>query len=187
MRFPLRARYSPGNTDCNSSMVRAFSRINAAFVSFIGSNAADTPVMNKHSTTKNLNPTESLVGPIGNIASSDESLMGWDLQLGSLKYPETQCSNIPETFSLLRQATSVYDQSIRSLSIASQSYAARGCVIGTPLQAFNGLNSRPLDSITFRTENISANAAVNGAHEIHVSLVSQMLVQVREGNITVLD
>ena len=40
-----------GNSDMSISLVRAFSRLNALFISFQGSSAADTPAANKQTTT----------------------------------------------------------------------------------------------------------------------------------------
>jgi hypothetical protein len=53
-----------GNSDLSISLVRAFSRLNALFISFQGSDAADTPPANKQHTRSFLNPSSFIVGGV---------------------------------------------------------------------------------------------------------------------------
>ena len=69
-----------GNSEVNVSMVRAFSRLNAAFVSFTGSQAGDTPPAHKQQVVSYLNPSAIIVG---GGETHDEHQMSWDMQLGS--------------------------------------------------------------------------------------------------------
>ena len=92
-----------GNAEMSISLVRAFSRLNALFIHFQGSSAADTPPDNKQTTTSFLCPSAFAVGGVVNgVATHDEALLSWSMQLGSLLFPESPCTSIPETFSLLR-------------------------------------------------------------------------------------
>ena len=116
--------------------------------------------------------------------------MEWDAQIGSLKYPESPATSIPETFSLLRQAVAIHDESIRTLNITPQSYLGTNFVIGVPLQtvpggAFTGLNTRSGDLLTFRAKNVSQDAYNPG--RIFVSMISEQLIEIREGSVAVLD
>ncbi len=178
-----------GNSEMNVSLVRAFSRLNALFVSFAGSSAADTPAANKHQVVSFLNPSAFNVGGGG---THDEALLSWDVQLGSLKFPESPATSIPETFSLLRQATAIHDESIRTLNITPQSYSTNGYVIGVPLQngpgaPFSGLNTRSGDLISIRAKNLATDNTVNAAGRIYVTMITEQLVEIREGSVAVLD
>ena len=111
---------------------------------------------------------------------------------GSLKYPESSCTSIPETFSLLRQATSIYDESIRTLNISSQTYAANSFVIGVPMQtvpgaAFSGLNTRAGDLIFVRCKGMAVDNTINAAGRVYVTLISEQICEIREGSVAVLD
>ena len=114
------------------------------------------------------------------------------MQLGSLKYPQTPCSSLGESFSLLRQATNVYDESIRCLSCTTQSYGPLGFVIGVPMQSvpgapFSRISTRAGDLLTFRPKKISADNTVNGAGRIYIYLLAEQLVEVCEGSVSMLD
>ena len=181
-----------GNTEMSTSLVRAFSRLNAIFISFQGSSAADIPAANKHTTTSFLCPSAFVVGGVVNgVPTHDEALLSFDVQFGSLKFPEFSCTSIPETFSFLRQATSIYDESIRTLNISSQSYAANSFVIGVPMQtvpgaAFSGLSTRSGDLISVRCKNMATDNTINAAGRVYVTLISEQIVEIREGSVAVL-
>jgi hypothetical protein len=174
------------SAEVNVSMVRAFSRLNALFVSFTAHNgqAADLT----HQAVSFINPAV-FVGDAGG-QYHQESTLEWDAQIGSLKYPESPATSIPETFSLLRQAVAIHDESIRTLNITPQSYSGTNFVIGVPLQnvpggAFTGLNTRSGDLLTFRAKNVAQTAYNPG--RIFVSMISEQLIEIREGSVAVLD
>ena len=109
----------PKFTEMNISLTRAYSRLNGLFISFQG--GAGAPAANTHQTTSFLNPSQFVVGGVvGGVATHDEAIMQWDVQIRASKWPESPATSIPETFSLLRQATDVYDSSVRTLSITPQ-------------------------------------------------------------------
>ena len=131
-------------------------------------------------------------GVVGGVQTHDEALMSWDVQIGSLKFPESPATSIPETFSLLRQATAIHDESIRTLNITPQSYAAQSFVIGVPLQsvagaAFSGLSTRSGDLLSVRCKNLATDNTINGASRIYVTMISEQLIEIREGSTSVLD
>ena len=122
----------------------------------------------------------------------DEALLNWDVQIGTMKWPESPATSIPETFSLLRQATAIYDQSLQTVNITPQAYANNSYIIGvglqtTPAGAFSGLNTRAGDLLTIRAKNLATDAAVNAASRVYVTLLHEAIVEVREGSVSVLD
>ena len=129
---------------------------------------------------------------MGGVTTHDESTMSWDVQIGSLKWPESPATSMPETFSLLRQATSIYDESTRTLNISAQTYAANGFVIGVPLQnvpgaAFSGQNTRAGDLLSVRCKGLSVDNTINAPGRIYVTMLSEQLIEIREGSASVLD
>ena len=183
----------PGASEMSISLTRAYSRLNALFISFQGSDAANTPPAHKHQTTSFLNPSAYVVGGVVNGQQTrDEALLSLEAQIGSLKFPETAASSMPEMFSLLRQTVGVYDQSIQTLNISPQSYQTLSFVAGIPLQsvpgaAFSGLNTRSGDLLSVRCKHMSADNTVNGAGKCYVTLLNEQILEIREGSVSVLD
>ena len=182
-----------GNSEMSISLVRAFSRLNALFITFQGSSDASTPPGNKHTTTSFLCPSAFIVGGVVNgVQTHSEATLQHEVQLGSLKFPESPCTSLPESFSLLRQATSVYDESIRTLNISPQTYAGNSFVLGVPMQtvpgaAFSGLSTRSGDLISVRCKNMATDNTINAAGPVYVTLISEQIVEIREGSVSVLD
>jgi hypothetical protein len=146
-----------------------------------------------HTTTSFLNPTAYTVGGVVNgVTTHDESTMSWDVQIGSLKFPESPATSIPETFSLLRQCVGCYDESIRTLNLTSQGFGSNSFVIGGPLMvapghSFSGLNSRSGELITVRVKGMNNNPQVNGAGKCHVCIINEAFLEIREGSCVLLD
>jgi len=185
-----------GNTEMDVSLVRAFSRLNALFITWQGSKAADTPPANKHDAVSFLNPGQFVIGgtTAAGVVCHDENKMSWDVQIGSLKWPETPCSSIPESFSLLRQACAIHDESLRTLNITPQSFASTGFCVGVPLStspgaAFSGLNTRAGDLLTVRAKGMQADNTINGAGggRCYITMLHDTIVELRENSVSVLD
>ena len=99
---------------------------------------------------------------------------------------------IPRNDVFLRQATNIYDESIRCLAMTPQSYQTLGFCIGVPLQSvrgapFSGVSTRAGDLLTFRAKNLSPDNTTNGAGRVFVCLIVEQLVECREGSISILD
>ena len=185
-----------GSSEMDVSLVRAFSRLNALFITWQGSSAGDTPPANKHDGVSFLNPALFVVGGTtgAGVVCHDESKMSWDVQIGSLKWPETPCSSIPESFSLLRQACAVHDESLRTLSITPNSYKTTGFVVGVPLStspgaAFTGLNTRAGDLLTVRARGMQPDNTINGASggRCYITMLHDVVIELREGSVSILD
>ena len=184
----------PANsTEMSISLVRAYSRLNGLFITFQGGSDASTPAANKHQCTSFLCPSAfSVGGVVGGVVTHDESLLSWDVQIGSMKWPESPATSIPETFSLLRQATAIYDQSLQTLNITPQEFANMKYIIGvglqtTPSAAFSGLNTRAGDLMTIRAKILAVDASVNAPGRCYVTLLHETICEIREGSVSVLD
>jgi hypothetical protein len=184
------AQAVPVGTSLSMSAVRAQSRINAMFVTFRGAETyvdsdGNTQPVNanyNHECTSFLNP---------GLTDMNGSLMEWQLQIGSKKFPDSPATSLPETFSLLRQAVGVYDSDIRSLNMTLQSYSDVGFVIGVPLQTQagvfgSGYSTRSGDLLTFSAKNLGT-AFGRGAGHVYLHVLCEQLVEIREGGVSILD
>ena len=185
------------NTEVQVSLVRALSRLAGLFVSFVGpatyvdGNGAtqNTNTLQTHLHKSFLNPTATITGVPANAA--DEALLSWQVQIGPKNYPEASpSSNLAETFSLLRQAVGVYDESIRTTSIHEGGYRLNQFVIGVPMQIvvgqpFSSVNTRSGDLLTVKVNNL--NGDVRQAGRIFVHMVAETIVELRESGVQVLD
>ena len=184
-----------GNTEAQVSLVRALSRLAGVFVSFVGpptytdGNGVQqiTPVDQSHVHKSFLNPSQYITGIDG---AADESLLNWQIQIGSKSYPEASpCSNLAESFSLLRQATGIYDGSLRTTSINEAGYRLNQFVIGVPLQIvqapFSSVNTRSGDLLTIKVGGM--NGDIRQAGRMFVNMISEQIIELRESGVTVLD
>ena len=93
--------------------------------------------------------------------------------------------------SLLRQATHIYDESLRTLSITPQSFANNSFVIGVGLQtsnsAFSGYNTRSGDLLSVRCKALATDATVNAPAKVYVTMIHEAICEIREGSVAVLD
>jgi len=186
----------PGSAEHQMSLVRALSRLAGVFVSFAGpqtyldANGAtqQASATQKHLHKSFLNPTQYVTGvPVG---AADESLLHWQVSIGPKSYPESSpSSNLAETFSLLRQALGIYDESIRTTSITDGNYRLNQFCIGVPLQIvdapFSSVSTRSGDLLTVKLSNMDTGARQAG--RIFVHMIAEVILELKEGGITVLD
>ena len=185
------------NTEVSVSLVRALSRLAGLFVTFIGpqtyvdANGAtqQTPATLKHLHKSFLNPSATITGVPANAA--DEATMSWTLQIGPKTYPEGQpCSNLAETFSLLKQTIGTYDESLRTISIHDANYRNDQFVVGVPLQtvvnqAFSSVNTRSGDLVVFTAKNLDQFARQAGRCFVH--MVAETIIELGESGVQVYD
>ena len=185
------------NTEIQVSLVRALSRSSGLFISFVGppvyTNAQGKQVANKakrtHLHKSFLNHSATITGVPANAAQ--ESLISLQAQIGPKDYPEASpCSNLAESFSLLRQAAGVYDESIRTTSINEDGYRNLQFVIEVPMQIvvgqpFSSVSTRSGDLLTVKVNNLDQMAFSAG--RIFVHMVAETIVELRESGVQVLD
>ena len=56
-----------------------------------------------------------------------------------------------------------------------------------PGAAFSGLSTRSGDLISVRCKDMATDNTVNAAGRVYVSLISEQIVEIREGSVAVLD
>ena len=185
------------NTEVQVSLVRALSRLAGLFISFVapqtyvnaGGANINTPPGLTHLHKSFTNPSATITGVPAQAAN--EALISWQVQIGPKNYPEASpCSNLAESFSLLRQAVGVYDESIRTTSINEAGYRNTQFVIGVPMQIvvgqpFSSVNTRSGDLLTVKVNNLDQFAYQAG--RIFVHMVAETIVELRESGVQVLD
>ena len=142
-----------GNTEFSVSLVRALTRLSALYITFMD----DSKVEGQQITTSFVNP--SVMSTPGSYYSHVEPGMEFQAQIGSKLWPETPAKG-PQLFNMLREATAVYDESIRTLAITPQSYKNNQFIIAVPLQSVpgafaSGYNTRSGDLLTIRARNLN--------------------------------
>jgi hypothetical protein len=99
-------------------------------------------------------------------------------------------SNLAETFSLLRQAVGIYDESLRTTSITEAGYRLNQFIIGCPLQTivgqpFSSVNTRSGDLLTVKVNGL--NGDIRSAGRVFVHMVAEQIMELRESGIQILD
>ncbi len=171
-----------GSREFQASVVRALSRIAAVFVIFQGREAAINHVLRFH------NPS------FRNGANEDgaERTLEWSLQIGSKQFPEmTTCKSLTATMSLLKQALGTYDQNIACTSITPATYATTRYCIGVPTsvipsQAFSGISTQSGDLLTVLVRGLTQIGA-REAQKMHISLVAEVILELKESGTVLLE
>ena len=177
-----------GATSIDVQAVRAFSRLNALFVTFLQHSTSGNA---SHNGISFQNPSDVTNDTAGN--GYEEDTLRWQVQLGSKLYPEAPSTSMAESFSLLRQAVGVYDESVRTLNLTAQSYRTGRFVIGVPLQTvqgmpFSGLNTRSGDLLSFRASNVDPGANNTGdVSKVVLTFVNSSILEIRESSSQLLD
>jgi hypothetical protein len=186
-----------GNTEVQVSLVRALSRLAGLLITFVGPTAYTSLTgqqlfsdpANTHLHTSFLNPTEYIAAGAAN--GSEEALLEWQVQIGPKNYPEAQpASNMAETFSLLRQATGIYDESLRTTSITTRGFGLNQFCIAAPLQVvvgqpFSSVNTRSGDLLTVRVNKLDGTSRQAG--RVFVHMIAETIIELKESGVVVLD
>ena len=124
------------------------------------------------------------------MLATDESLLAWQVLIGPKSYPGSSPStNLTETFSLLRQTLGIYDEAIRTTSITDRGYRLNQFCIGVPLQIVDApvssVSTRSGDLLTIKLSNMDTSARQAG--RVFVHMIADVILELKEGVITVLD
>ena len=125
--------------------------------------------------------------------SGGERTLEWSLQVGSKQWPEMQtCKSASATMSLLKQALGTYDQSVICTSITPQNFLANRFVIGVPTstipgQVFSGTSTRSGDLLSVRVKNLNGGAGAAEAQKIYVSILAEVILELKESGTVLLE
>ncbi len=172
--IPARSR------EFQASVVRAFSRIAAVFVTFQGKPVGH--LLRFHNPSFRTGAGEN----------GAERTLEWSVQIGSKQYPEmSTCKSLAATMSLLKQALGIYDQNIACTSITPVTYAEDRYCIGVPTsvipsQAFSGISTRSGDLLMVLVRNLTQTPA-REAQKMHISLVTEVILELKESGTVLLE
>ena len=160
-----------------ATVVRALSRIAAVFVTFQGRDAQTNSILRFHNPSAVVN---------------HERLLEWSVQIGSKTWPEmSTCKSQASTMSLLKQALGIYDQNIACTCINPLNYNGTRYVIGVPTstipgQVFSGISTRSGDllSVLIKSMGIAANEQ---AQKLHISMVAEVILELKESGTVLLE
>ena len=164
-------------TEFQATVVRALSRIAAVFVTFQGRAAANASILRFH------NPSEVV---------ARERTLEWSVQIGSKQWPEmAPCRSLASTMSLLKQCLGTYDQNIACTSITPANYLTNRYVIGVPTstipgQVFSGISTRSGDLLSVLVKSMGVDAAEH-AQKLHISLVAEVILELKESGSVLLE
>ena len=160
-----------------ATVVRALSRIAAVFVTFQGRDAQTNSILRFHNPSAVVN---------------HERLLEWSVQIGSKQWPEmSTCKSQASTMSLLKQALGIYDQNIACTCINPLNYGGTRYVIGVPTstipgQVFSGISTRSGDllSVLIKSMGVAANEQ---AQKLHISMVAEVILELKESGTVLLE
>ena len=188
-----------GSTSFQISLVRPLSRMNAVFVTF---------------TWQEAPPAEGGGGGFGNFYNQSSVMMGnpsaivggfgdgdtnhyernltMQLQIGSKMTPETEASSMGEFFDNLQQAIDTYDQSLRTVAIAPQTYShnfAASFIAGfnlcrVPGHFASGINTRTGDLLVIKCKNLKPGLS---QIKVYVNILYEGILEVRESGCSFYD
>ena len=184
LQLNLRTVYSqsaiiPQNsTEFQATVVRALSRIAAVFVTFQGRDPGQTD-----SLLRFHNPS---------AIAGHERTLEWSVQIGSKQWPEmSTCKSTASTMSLLKQALGIYDQKIACTSITPLNFLASRYCIGVPTstipgQVFSGISTRSGDLLSVLVKSMGV-AANQQAQKMHISLLAEVILELKESGAVLLE
>ena len=166
-----------GSTEFQATVVRALSRIAAVFITFQGRVAANNSLLRFH------NPS---------AVENEERTLEWQVAIGSKSWPEmSTCKSLASTMSLLKQALGTYDQNIACTCITPANFIDSRYCIGVPTstipgQVFSGISTRSGDLLSVLVRNL-ANAGNAEAQKLHISLVAEVILELKESGAVLLE
>ena len=167
-----------GAVEYQATVVRALSRIAAVFVTFQGRDPANASPLRFH------NPS-AIVG--------EERTLEWSVQIGSKQWPEmSTCKSLAATMSLLKQALGTYDQNIACTCITPANFIENRYCIGVPTstipgQVFSGTSTRSGDLLSVLIKSMTAAGAAAEAQKMHISLVAEVILELKESGTVLLE
>lgn len=179
-----------GATEFSVSAVRSFSKINAVFATFLGTNADANDVC-----TSFLNPSARIASTMG--ADHDEQTMEWMVSLGALQYPSQHCRSMPATLEYLKEAVRTYNRDNVEFNISKQAFKDKRFAIGVNFQSspsvetkFDGLSSRTGDLCTLSLKSLQGAAGENAPQEVskvYLHFRVECILEIGQGANAVLD
>ena len=167
-----------GVAEHNVTVVRAFTKLMGAFVTFWDDDAGSR-------VSLLMNPGNDYAH-IG-AARVEDSLLESQMQLGSLQYPHNSMKGASEHFHFLSVLAGTYDDTVRNIDISRNAYLRGSFVAGFPTERvpkmpLSGVSTRSGDLARFSFKGLDGTATA-----IFIHLVAYELVTLSGTGVSVLD
>ena len=175
-----------GQKDIRHNITRALSRLKSVFVSF----DKEVPSEPAYIGRKSWNDFYS---PMGLYTDWDEvGEFNFQLQLGAKKYPEQPIVSHSEAYYQLRKTLGVQSSKVHSFDIDSFEYRKWKFILGIDMEkmlgaGFTGMNSRAGDILNISFKHNQGSLEANYATSMHTVLVSDNIMEIRDGGISIFD
>ena len=154
-------------------MARAFTKLMGAFVTFWDNDAGSKIHLLA-------NPGQD-VAPIG-AARQEDSLLEFQMQLGSLQYPHNPMKGASEHFHFLSVLAGTYDDTVRNIDIGRVGYLRHSFIAGFPKMPLSGVSTRSGDLARFTFKGLGGTMT-----DLFIHLVAYQLVTLSGTGVSVLD
>lgn len=175
-----------GQRDIRHNITRSISRLKALFITF------DKAVVGEN-TYIGRKAFNDFYSPMMNHANwNQKGEFECQVQLGSKNYPEYPIRSHSESMYQLRKTLGVQSSSVHSFDVDAYEYTKWNFIIGIDMEkqlgaAFTGMNSRAGDILSIHFKNSPLNAEANYPTSMHTILVTDNIMEIRDGGVTVFD
>jgi len=102
------------------------------------------------------------------------------------------CKSLAATMSLLKQALGTYDENIACTCINGANFLEDRYCIGVPTstipgQVFSGISTRSGDLLSVLIKNLTAGGVAEEAQKLHISLVAEVILELKESGSVLLE
>ena len=115
----------------------------------------------------------------------------FQMQIGSIKYPQTQIRSHTEAYSQLKKCLGIQSSPVHSFDINAIEYRHSKMIIGIDTErqlgsSFTGINTRAGDVMTIMLNHKNTNN-LTYATQIYITLHSANVLEIRDSGVTVFD
>ena len=179
-----------GQKSVRLNVTRALSRLKSVFVTLFKPLNEDKRYHGRKRWNSFYSPTWAYTANQYNSHSSTGEFE-FQLQLGSKLYPEYPIRSHAESYYQLRKTVGNHYSKYNTFDVGSAEYHDHKFIIGIDTEkvleaGFTGVNTRAGDILNIRFDHNSPTAAF-WAHEMHVILHSDNIMEIRDSGVTIFD
>ena len=178
-----------GQQKVRLNVTRALSRLKSAFITLDKAIINESLMIGRKSWNDFYSPMQAYAQNYGKMESKGE--FEFQVQLGAKLYPEYPIRSHSEAYYQLRKTLGVQSSNTHSFDIDHKEYRDNKFILAIDFEriieaGFSGMNTRAGDILNLRFDHMDSNSA-NYAHQVHIVLHSDCIMEIRDGGVTVLD
>ena len=179
-----------GQKSVRLNVTRALSRLKSVFVTLDKDVASESSMAGRKKWNDFYSPMQPTGGGLHEAYDATKEFE-FQLQLGSKLYPEYPLRSHAESFYQLRKTMGHKSNTIHSIDIDSYEYRNHKFIIGVDMErvleaGFTGMNTKAGDILNIRFDHRSGLDS-DYAHDMHIVLQSDNILEVRDGGCSVFD